>query len=900
MTPPHLEQRGTSAAQRIAWIAAAATVGALIVLYVLHPDGTAGNLTYYTVTTGAPIVAALAVLLHRTERVVGLLITLGLAASAAGDLIWQAYVTVDGTAPDVSVADVGWLASYVLVGWALLVMVRRSDYRLRRDPDALLDMSVVAVLVTLAVWMLWVWPMLADTSTPLLVRSVWAVYPVLDAALLALLVRLLLHRTVRGPAAVLLAAGMSTWLVADLSYLAVDWSWAETAMDAGWMLGSALIAAAVWTLRPVDARSVARRRGAELGRTVRPWRVVLEVLPLAVPWLVVLWADGRGWSIDPTPLFLASVALGGLLCARTLHLLKLQRETQELYRAAAIHSSDATLIVSGDGRLLQDAPGLGILLHDEALGVAGTSTSDLAALSSGGEEWFHDVVGRVMARPGDLVEREVHVRLRDETEIWLLVRVVNLLEEPGVHAVLVNVHDISDRKAVEAELEHQAFHDPLTGLPNRALFADRLVHAFAQRARTGMDPSVLFLDVDHFKAVNDRLGHAAGDLLLRAVADRLSTSVRTGDTVARLGGDEFAVLIEHSPDTLVDAQDVAHRVLERLMAPIEIEGTALNVTASIGIAPGSPTSSVESMLRDADTAMYHAKAAGRSRAVVYSAEMRERDELRVRVEADLPAAIERRELRLEYQPVVDLESSDVVGFEALLRWTHPSLGAVPPDMFIPAAERSGAIVDLGEWVLRTACEQAARWRRELSVDVTMAVNLSGRQLTDPGLTEVVLDALDRAGLEPQHLVLEITETAVIGDTDEARSVLSQLREHGVHVAVDDFGTGYSSLSYLRELPVDILKIDRSFISAVRDGMALPEIVQGILDLAHTLQLRTVAEGIESTAQLDQLRASGCDVGQGFLFARSLPPQEAAELLTSAGRAMHPADRAAQDGSAVDA
>jgi diguanylate cyclase (GGDEF)-like protein len=694
---------------------------------------------------------------------------------------------------------------------------------------------------------------------------------------------MLLHRTASGPAVALLAAGLSSWLIADLGDLAVSWSWAETATDAGWMLGSALMAAAVWTIRDVDARSVARRRDEELGRTIRPRRVVLAILPLGVPWLVALWANRRGWTVDPMPLFVASVALGALVCARTLHLIKQQRETKELYRAAAMHSSDATLIVSGDGRLLQDAPGLGALLHDDRLGAAGTDTSVLATLAVGGDQWFRDMVTRVMARPGDLVEREVKVRLADDAEIWLFLRVVNLLDDPGVHAVLVNVHDISDRKAVEAELEHQAFHDPLTGLPNRALFADRLNHAFAQRARTGLDPSVLFLDVDNFKAVNDRLGHVAGDQLLCGVAERLVTSVRAGDTVARLGGDEFAVLIEHSQDALADAEDVANRVLERLMTPIDLDGTPITVTTSIGIAPGSADAAPESMLRDADTAMYHAKAAGRARAVIYSAEMRERDELRVRVEADLPAAIEGRELRLEYQPVVDLRTGDVTGFEALLRWTHPTLGEVGPDVFIPVAERTGMIVDLGAWVLRTACDQLSRWRRELSVDVTMAVNISGRQLGEPGLTDIVLDALDRAQLAPEHLVLEITETAVIGDTDEARSVLSELREHGVHVAVDDFGTGYSSLSYLRELPVDILKIDRSFINCMRDGRSLPEIVQGILDLANTLHLRTVAEGIESTSQLDQLREGACDAGQGFLFSRSLRPDAAADLLLESGR-----------------
>ena len=861
------------------WASTVVVVAVLVGLHASDPGGTLGEVTLLVATVGAPLVAAVAVWRRRTDRTVGLLVTLGLAASAVGDLVWQAYVTSDGRAPEVSVADIGWVASYILVGWALLVLVRRSHYRLRRDPDALIDMSVAAVLVGFAIWMLWVSPALNDQTLPFAVRTVRALYPVLDAALLALVARMLLHRTVRGPAIGLLASGLALWLISDLGYVSVaSWPWAEATMNIGWMLGCVLMAAAVWTFHDVDARSITRQRSNDLRRPTQPWRIVVAVLPLSIPWLVELWSYRRGWDLDPIPLILVSVLLAGLACARTLHLMRLQRETDDLYRAAAMHASDATLMVSRDGRLLHDAPGLATLLRDETAGAAGTDIAELSERTLGGRAWFDDVVERVMVHPGAVVEREVELRTDDRSTVWLFVRVVNLLDTPAVHAVLVNVHDISDRKSVEAELEHQAFHDPLTGLPNRALFADRLDHAFSHRARTGLDASVLFLDLDHFKTINDRLGHHAGDQLLIEVARRLSSVVRTGDTVARLGGDEFAVLIEHSPDPLDDARGVADRALEALRQPVEFGRSSITVTASIGIAPGTAESTPSSMLRDADTAMYHAKAAGRGRAVVYDAKMREHDDLRVRVEADLPSAVAAEQFHVEYQPVVELRSGRITGFEALLRWQHPTIGEVSPEVFVPIAEQTGAIVAIGDWVLRSTCRQLATWRQELGLDLTVAVNLSGRQLADPALPDVVLDALRASGLAPQHLVLEITETALISDLDTARTMLSTLRRLGVRFAIDDFGTGYSSLSYLQQLPIDILKIDRSFIRHIRVGTRLPDIVQGILDLAHTLHLETIAEGIESTAQLDQLRAGRCDAGQGFLFSRSVGAASAEQML----------------------
>lgn len=867
--------------QRFVGVVLALSVVVVVVLHVLDPDGRLGSVTYLTATCGAAAVAWGVVIRRRSRDIVPILIAGGLLASALGDVTWEIYLRQRGEGPDVSIADVGWMISYVCLGAALLSLIRRSDYRMRRDPDALIDMCIAAVLVTLAVWLVWVEPTMSDVSTAPFVRLVWSVYPVLDAALLALLARTLLHRTVRGSAVALFGAGLVMWLLSDIGYLSLtEWAWGGPAMDVGWMLGAVLLAAAVWTFDGVDTATVRRRQWVSVRRSVGRWRVTVAVVPLAIPWIIELWAFARGWDVNPVPLVLASLALGALVCARTFHLLGLQRESEQLFRAAAMNSSEATLILSADGRLLHDAPGLCALLGDDRVGGAGTDIAAVTERLVDGGDLFPDIMQRVVEHPTGVVEREISATTGDGSRVWLSVRVVNLLDTPGVRAVLVNVHDITDRKRAEGELAYQAFHDPLTSLPNRALFNDRLHHAIDQRARTGLDPAVLFLDVDYFKAVNDRLGHSAGDELLTEVARRLSAAVRTGDTIARLGGDEFAILIEHSRDGLGDAEAVAERIAAAFARPIDIAATSLSVTVSVGIAPGNADATPGSLLRDADTAMYHAKAAGRARCVIYNREMRERDELRVSVESDLAAALQREELSVEYQPVIDLSTNEIIGFEALLRWDHPEIGRIGPDVFIPSAERSGVIIPIGEWVLDTACDQVARWGSQFGRSLSIAVNVSGRQLSDPTLPSAVLGALNRSGLDAGDLILEITETSLISDTTTARSMLEGLRALGVRIAIDDFGTGYSSLSYLQQLPVDILKIDRSFVSGIKDGDLLPDIVRGILDLAHTLRLQTVAEGIESTTQLDLLRANQCDIGQGFLFARSLTPSAAEEILTT--------------------
>jgi diguanylate cyclase (GGDEF)-like protein len=471
---------------------------------------------------------------------------------------------------------------------------------------------------------------------------------------------------------------------------------------------------------------------------------------------------------------------------------------------------------------------------------------------------------------------------------------VNLIDDPDVRGVVVNVHDKTSRKQAEQELAHQAFHDSLTGLPNRALFSDRVGQALRRDRRTKLHAAVVYLDLDGFKSVNDTLGHDAGDSLLCEVGRRLLRAVRAGDTVTRLGGDEFAILIEESEHPLQEAQRVARRLLQSLGVPVEVDSQLLMVSASIGIAVADDEATPSSMLRDADVAMYRAKATGKGRYVVYEPEMRTAAVERLRLETDLVTALDDGEFRLDYQPVVSMSTGYVQGFEALLRWHHPELGVIAPQKFIPIAEQNGLIVPIGRWVLGQACRQVAQWRHELpeSRDLTIAINVSGRQIASPDLVEHVAQAIFDSGLPPEALVLEMTESVLVEDAQLAARRLQELRDLGVRLAIDDFGTGYSSLSYLRQFPVDILKVDRSFVAMITDPGTVPAIVRGLLDLGRTMGLETVAEGVEDGVQREALLSQGCELAQGYLFARPLSLSDAWALLAAQAATPHPSARSA--------
>jgi diguanylate cyclase (GGDEF)-like protein len=427
------------------------------------------------------------------------------------------------------------------------------------------------------------------------------------------------------------------------------------------------------------------------------------------------------------------------------------------------------------------------------------------------------------------------------------------------------------------QLRHQAMHDALTGLPNRILALDRAEQMLARARRQNVSMAALYVDIDGFKHVNDTFGHAAGDDLLRNVANRLAGVVREGDTAARLGG-EFLVLVEGSS---LDAgpEIVAERLLDVLRQPYDLKGAAgrpLTLTASVGIAV-SARETADELVRDADLALYDAKAAGRNRYSLFRSDMQTASQDRLTLEMDLSEALAANELFLEYQPTFDLQTEEVAGVEALIRWTHPTRGTMAPDEFIPIAEESGLIIPIGRWVLEEACRQAAIWHGE-GRRLGVAVNVSARQLDDDELIDDVRAALCASGLEAGLLTLEVTETTIMRDAAATAKRLHALKGLGVRIAIDDFGTGYSSLAYLRQFPADALKIDRSFISGIATSEQSTALIHTLVQLGRTLNIETLAEGIEDRAQLQTLQREQCDNGQGFLFSRPLSVEALEEFL----------------------
>jgi diguanylate cyclase (GGDEF)-like protein/PAS domain S-box-containing protein len=861
-------------------VAAVGLVVGLSVVHFLYPDGWIGIGSYLTVTIGASAMAWVSV--HLWGGATRFWLAVGISASAVGDATFQYYVLIRHVVPDVSFADIPWIASYVGVSLGLLHLLRRGGRDARTDVDGLIDMVVVALVAMLVLWQFWLHSTFLDASVPVSVRLVWAAYPILDSVMLALVVRTVIERRTHTITGLLLTGGVVLWLVSDFLFMIlVPGGTVGVLLDVGWMVGAVLLAAGCsYDMEHKGSAS----EGATQRHVVGKARLSLAIAPLLVPATIECIAFLDGYDANPVPLVIATAAFAGLIALRALRLLRLRDQAQSdlelserLFRALVANSSDAVLLLDANGVVTNEAPNLATLLGHKGVSTVGHRALDFVSdRDSESLKLFDEAV----LSPGVMLSGEARSGRPDGSEIWLSIRAVNMLDDDAVRAIVVTVHDITDRKLAEEELIHQAFHDSLTGLANRALFRDRVEHALSRRSRSGMDPAVIYFDLDSFKNVNDGLGHEAGDALLREVAARLLGVVRSGDTVARLGGDEFAVLVEESQHVQIEAEAIAERALQSLAAPLSVGGQEVTITASLGIAHADDESTAVSLLRDADVAMYQAKTSGKACWTVYEPTMRASAVERLQLENDLNHVVDKDQLRLVYQPVVELETNRIVGFEALVRWEHPSLGTVMPDKFIPIAEENGTIIAIGQWVLQTACLTAAGWGRRYPAKLSMAVNLSARQLAAPEVLDHVRTALRDAELDASTLVLEMTETALVQDPVQAAARLHQLRALGVRLAIDDFGTGYSSLSYLRQFPVDILKIDRTFINTITDGEKVPAIVRGLLDLGRTLQLETVAEGIESDAQLDQLRDEQCELGQGFLFARPLLREDAELLLDS--------------------
>ena len=483
---------------------------------------------------------------------------------------------------------------------------------------------------------------------------------------------------------------------------------------------------------------------------------------------------------------------------------------------------------------------------------------------------------RLMGHGQDLVARR-----KDGSELLVEIA-LGRIDTPSGTLVSAAIRDVTERIAAEQAIAFHATHDTLTRLPNRVLLLDRLDQELSRRTRHDRGVGVLFVDLDHFKWVNDSLGHAAGDGLLAAVADRLCHLMRPGDTVARFGGDEFVVLCQ-DVHSLEDVVTVAERLKNAMRAPLLVGANETTITVSIGISYAGPgtTATADDLVRDADTAMYEAKERGRDRHDVFDSAARRRAATRQEMSHALRQGIDRDELLVVFQPEIDLGTNTVVGVEALARWAHPTRGMLDPEQFIPVAEESGVILPLGQRILRMACQQVVGWgvRQRALTDLTLSVNLSARQLLAPNLPAIVEQALEETGLAASRLCLEITESVLLRDADSSGRALELLKELGVQIGVDDFGTGYSSLTYLKRFPVDILKIDRSFVAGVGTNREDRAIVASVIDLAHAFDLTTVAEGVESRHQHEELRSLGCSQAQGYLWSQPLPAPAAEAWIT---------------------
>jgi diguanylate cyclase (GGDEF)-like protein/PAS domain S-box-containing protein len=539
-----------------------------------------------------------------------------------------------------------------------------------------------------------------------------------------------------------------------------------------------------------------------------------------------------------------------------------------IFKAIVEHAVGAMLVVDPRGRIVLATPALGKWVGLSPAVLVGRRLVDLVH-----PEDEHNLA--------QLPASNVSCRMRTATNSWLEVELsaTDLTQHTAVGGLVITARDTSHRRLADEALVHNALHDPLTGLPNRALLLDRLAHSLARSHRSLGHTALLFLDLDNFKVVNDSLGHLAGDLLLIEIAHRLQASVRAGDTVARFGGDEFAVLLEDIGD-VDEALAKAGRLADAVRVVLDVDGRDVSPDVSIGVALSVDRGDQpEDLLRRADLAMYQAKAAGKGRCSVFEPSMQARADARLELETGLRRALDQGDMRVHFQPILSLETGHISGFEALVRWARDGR-LIPPAEFVPVAEDTGLIVPLGQWVLREACRRLCEWQTRYPHArwMTVSVNLSPRQLRHPSLVSDVARAIAETGLAASCVTLEITESALVEDVAETTRVLHELKGIGVQLAIDDFGTGYSSLSYLRRLPVDTLKIDRSFVHGLGESDRDDAIVRGILELAGTLQLTTTAEGIETDTQLATVRRLGGASGQGFLFARPLSPEDIDLLL----------------------
>ncbi|MDP8975371.1 MAG: EAL domain-containing protein [Actinomycetota bacterium] len=812
---------------------------------------------------------------------------------AFGGAVWCFYeLVLRRYSPFPTLAEVGYLGYSVPAVIALFAFPGGSSRIVSRF-RTVLDGLAIASAVLLVSWLGVLGPLYRAEGGDPFARLVGLAYPVVDVVMVALVLCLGMRRRagarlpwlVMGGGLLVLAVSDSVYAsqVAGAGYTP------GTILDLGWAAAFLLVALATRAPTTVDDDA------AEMPEN----RLTLlqEAIPY-VPLVVALVMAARravGWH-DPF-LLLNAVAVLALFGLRQLVILvesisltndletTVERRTNELVKqehwfgSLVEHSSDVVMAVGTNGSIRYRSPSTRTVLGHPAEEVY-DDFSELVHPDDHVRVLTH--MAKAGTEPSAATSFEVRLCHRDGSWRDMDCVATSLAGSFEGGGVVLNMRDVTERKRLAEELRRKAFYDDLTGLANRALFHDRLDKALEVARRRGAPPAVLIVDLDGFKEVNDTLGHGAGDQLLLQVAERIRGCLRPGDTAARVGGDEFALLLEDTSRS--GAESVAERIVVACRAPVALEGREVMAYASTGVAVWvAEMADDDAVMQCADAAMYWAKANGGNHAQTYDAAMHACVRGRLELAADLRGCVERDELELHYQPIVATDSGTVMGLEALVRWRHPRHGLIPPDRFIPVAEQTGVIMSLGRWVLETACRQALEWQRHHPSDppLYVSVNLSARQIRQSGLVTEVSRILLDSGLDPGCLVLEITETALVSDFDASIDNLHRLKGLGVKLSIDDFGTGYSSLTYLRRLPVDVVKIDRSFVAGITTSPDEWSLAVAIVKMVKALSLTTVAEGVESAAQLAHLRALGCAFAQGYYFARPQPSAAVGEMLTGA-------------------
>ena len=813
------------------------------------------------------------------------LMSAGCAMVFIGNSISIGYLVQYGQSPTVSWADPFYLGDSLLMVAALLSFPLARRIRLERL-KYILDTAIVLIGAGVAIWYFTVRPTQASGGQTVSTLVLALAYPLTSLFVLYGAATAVLREPIDGNrlAFGLLVAGIVASVVADLAFDLVliemgsrSAAWTDLLYLCYYVL---MVASAELYWRQPVARNERRTEARPQIQLVTP----LPYVAMAVTYGLLMHAALTPWS-DPVSgiavgaaVMTALVVLRQFIAVRQNVRLLAEAGAEARFRSLVQNSSDVILVVRPDGAIKFASPSVARVFRRDPAALLDRSLLDL--LDGEDRDRAREFLRESARQEGVSAAVEYRFRLPDGSLLSAELIATNLSDDPTVRGLVLNGRDVSDRKRLEQQLTHQAFHDPLTGLANRALFLDRVSHAMALARRQGRDVSVLYLDLDDFKKVNDSLGHSEGDRLLVATAERLRSGARLGDTIARLGGDEFAILIEDGSgdDSLAGIVD---RLQAAFRAPFILSGNEVTVSISIGLATARPDEAADELLRNADVAMYSAKRRGKGRAETFEAQMYADVKHRLELEAALRQAIEKDALDLVYQPIYSLRTGSLEGVEALVRWEHPRFGALLPQHFIPLAEETGLIVQLGHWVLRQSCRQVKRWRdAHPGTPLTIAVNISGRQLHELDVVRETREALAESGVDPSAVVLEITESVLMQQKGSVLERLTELKGLGVHLAIDDFGTGYSSLSYLQRFPIDMIKIAKPFVEDIGGGLEQSALARAIIGLGDTLKLRTVAEGVERSEQCLALIGLGCELGQGYYFAPPLRPADISERLAS--------------------